>query len=85
MIKSKKPRKKRETNYYPKDLPIGIAWATAAKPDGKVKVKVVKNRNIDEIMAMNYILPGIPEDAVIKAVVMGKSLCEGLKERYNCK
>jgi len=80
---AKRGRKKgsKSDGSYPK-VSIGIAWAKAKDPEGKVKVKVVKNYNIDEIMDLNYNLPGIDEDAVIKAVVMGKTLCENLKARY---
>lgn len=79
---NKKPRKKRTQSYYPK-IPIGIAWAADEKEDAEIKLKVVNNRNIDEIMDLNYNLPGIPEDAVIKHVVMGKTLIEDIKEKYN--
>lgn len=69
---------------YPK-LPIGIAFATSNRSNAQYKVKVIKNRNIDELIDLNYIIPGIPAKAVIKEVVMGQSLCDKLIEKYKDK
>jgi len=69
---------------YPK-IPIGIAFATSNRSNAKYKVKVVNNRNIDELMNLNYCIPGIPSKAIIKEVVMGKLLCDRLIEKYKDK
>jgi len=73
----------RETNY-PK-LPIGIAFSTSTQNNAKVSVKVIKNKNIDEIIELNYVLPGIPQKANIIAVVMGDKLVKELKLKYKVK
>lgn len=73
----------RETSY-PK-IPIGIAFATSNRSNAKHKVKIVRNRNIDQLIDLNYIIPGIPAKAVIKEVVMGQSLCDRLIEKYKDK
>jgi len=73
----------KETNY-PK-LPIGIAFSTSTQNNAKVSVKVVKNKNIDEIIDLNYVLPGIPQKANIIAVVMGDRLVKELKLKYKVK
>jgi hypothetical protein len=44
---------------------------------------VIKNKNIDEIIELNYVLPGIPQKANIVAVVMGDKLVKELKLKYN--
>jgi hypothetical protein len=71
-------------NSYPK-LPIGIAFTTSTQNNAKVSVKVIKNKNIDEIIELNYVLPGIPQKANIIAVVMGDKLVKELKLKYKVK
>lgn len=69
---------------YPK-IPIGIAFATSNRSNAKYKVKVISNRNIDELIDLNYRIPGISAKAIIKEVVMGKLLCNRLIEKYKDK
>lgn len=71
----------REKAYL--NIPIGIAFATSDRKNAKIKVKVVKNRTIDELLKVNFVIPGIPAKAVIKEVVMGDALIAKVKEKYN--
>jgi len=66
---------------YPK-IPIVIAFATSNRSNAKYKVKVVRNRNIDELMDCNYIIPGIPAKSIIKEVGMGEYFIEKYKKKY---
>jgi len=66
---------------YPK-IPIVIAFATSNRSNAKYKVKVVRNKNIDELMDCNYIIPGIPAKAIIKEVGMGEYFIEKYKKKY---
>lgn len=66
---------------YPK-APIAIVFSTSNRSNAKTKMKVVKNRNIDEIIDLNFNLPGIPEKAIIKEVGIGKSFVEKYKKKY---
>ena len=66
---------------YPK-IPIVIAFATSNRSKAKYKVKVVRNRNIDELIDCNYIIPGIPAKAIIKEVGMGEYFIEKYKKKY---
>lgn len=66
---------------YPK-IPIVIAFATSNRSNAKYKVKVVRNRNIDELIDCNYIIPGIPAKAIIKEVGMGEYFIEKYKKKY---
>ena len=66
---------------YPK-IPITIVFATSKNSNAKIKMKTVSNRNIDELMDLNYRIPGIPEKAVIKEVGMGKIFIERYKQKY---
>ena len=40
---------------YPK-IPIVIVFATSNRSNSKMKMKVVRNRNIDQLMECNYCL-----------------------------
>lgn len=67
---------------YPK-VPIVIAFATSKNSNARMKIKVVRNRNIDELIDCNYIIPGISAKAIIKEVGMGKIFIDRYKKKYN--
>jgi len=69
------------TSTYPK-IPIVIAFATSNRSNAKYKVKVVRNRTIDDLIDCNYIIPGISAKAVIKEVGMGEIFIERYKKKY---
>ena len=66
---------------YPK-VPIVIAFATSNRSNAKYKVKVVRNRTIDDLIDCNYIIPGISSKAVIKEVGIGNIFIERYKKKY---
>ena len=66
---------------YPK-IPIVIVFATSKNSNAKIKIKCVSNRNIDELIDLNYRIPGIPDKAIIKEVGMGKIFIERYKKKY---
>lgn len=67
---------------YPK-APIVIAFATSNRSNAKSKIKVVRNRTIDDLIDCNYVIPGIPAKSVIKEVGMGEIFIERYKKKYN--
>lgn len=67
---------------YPK-IPIVIAFATSNRSNAKSKVKVIRNRTIDDLIDCNYIIPGIPAKSVIKEVGMGEIFVKRYKKKYN--
>jgi hypothetical protein len=67
---------------YPK-IPIVIAFATSNRSNAKNKIKIVRNRTIDDLINCNYIIPGISAKAVIKEVGMGEIFIERYKKKYN--
>jgi hypothetical protein len=67
---------------YPK-IPIVIAFATSNRSNAKYKIKIVRNRTIDDLIDCNYIIPGIPAKAVIKEVGMGNIFIERYKKKYD--
>ena len=69
------------TSTYPK-IPIVIAFATSNRSNAKHKVKVVRNRTIDDLIDCNYIIPGISSKAVIKEVGIGNIFIERYKKKY---
>ena len=66
---------------YPK-IPISIVFATSKNSNAKIKIKTIRNRNIDELIDCNYVIPGIPAKAVIKEVGMGEIFIERYKKKY---
>ena len=66
---------------YPK-APIVIAFATSNRSNAQNKIKVVRNRTIDELIDCDYIIPGISAKAVIKEVGMGEIFIERYKKKY---
>ena len=66
---------------YPK-IPIVIVFATSKNSNAKIKIKSVSNRNIDELIDLNYRISGIPEKAIIKEVGMGSIFIERYKKKY---
>ena len=69
------------SSSYPK-IPIVIAFATSNRSNAKYKVKVIRNRTIDDLIDCNYIIPGISAKAVIKEVGMGEIFIERYKKKY---
>ena len=45
-------------------------------------MKIVRNRNIDELIDVNFNIPGIPAKAIIKEVGMGMYFKEKYKKKY---
>jgi hypothetical protein len=66
---------------YPK-IPIVIVFATSNRSNSKMKMKVVRNRNIEQLIDCNFDIPGIPAIAIIKEVGMGKYFIEKWKKKY---
>ena len=48
----------------------------------KIKIKTIKNRNIDQLIDCNFNIPGIPKIAVIKEVGVGKAFHDIYKQKY---
>lgn len=58
-------------SLYPK-IPIVVTFRTSNRSNAKLKKKVFRNRTIDEILDIDVKLPGIPENAIIEHIGMGK-------------
>jgi len=53
--------------------PVVVTFKTSNRSNAKTKVKVIRNRNIDEVLDKKTKIPGIPEKAVILEIGVGKS------------
>jgi len=53
--------------------PVVIKFKTSNRSNARTKVKIIRNRNIDEILDKETKIPGIPEKAVILEIGIGKS------------
>ena len=72
---------KGRTSEYAK-IPISIVFATSNRSNAKIKIKTIKNRNIDQLIDCNFDIPGIPKIAVIKEVGVGKAFHDIYKKQY---
>lgn len=50
---------------------ITLIFATSNRSNAQIKSKTIRNRSIDDLLDCNYIIPGIPEKAIIKEVLVG--------------
>jgi len=49
-----------------------VTFKTSNRSNAKVKQKVIRNKNIDEVLDVKTKIPGIPEKAVILEIGLGK-------------
>jgi hypothetical protein len=54
-------------------MPVVVTFKTSNRSNAKTKVKIIRNRNIDEVLDKKTKIPGIPEKAVILEIGVGKS------------
>jgi len=53
--------------------PVVVTFKTSNRSNARTKVKIIRNRNIDEVLDVKTKIPGIPEKAVILEIGLGKS------------
>ena len=53
--------------------PVVVKFKTSNRSNAKTKVKIIRNRNIDEVLDKATKIPGIPEKAIILEIGVGKS------------
>jgi len=53
--------------------PVVVTFKTSNRSNAKTKTKVIRNRNIDEVLDKKTKIPGIPENAVILEIGVGKN------------
>ena len=63
-----------------KDL-VSIVFKTSDRKNAKPKIKTFRNKCIDDILKQKKII-GIPENAIILELGMGKQLEEKYRQKY---
>ena len=71
----------RESSYA--KHPVVIVWKTSNRSNAKTKIKVIKNKNIDEVLDPNIKLTGIPADAILLDIGVGEIFIQLYKDEYN--
>lgn len=64
---------------------VGVVFTTSIQANPKYKIKVFKNKTVDELLDCNFETPGIPLKADIKEVVIGDRLINNLISKYKIK
>ena len=54
-------------------FPVVVTFKTSNRSNAKVKQKVIRNKNVDEILDVKTKIPGIPENAIILSIGLGES------------
>ena len=61
---------KRDGSYI---FPVVMTFKTSNRSNARVKQKVIRNKNVDEVLDVKTKIPGIPEKAIILEIGLGKS------------
>ena len=56
--------------------PIVITFKKSNRSNAKILKKIIRNRNIDEVLDINNRIPGIPDSAIILNISIGKKFIE---------
>ena len=57
-------------------FPVVVTFKTSNRSNARIKQKVIRNKNVDEVLDINTKIPGIPQNAIILSVGLGKSFIE---------
>lgn len=74
-------QKSEERKTYGKQ-PVIIVFKTSERSNAKTKMKIFKNKNIDEVLDENVSLPGVPDKAVIMDIGVGENFINQYKTKY---
>jgi hypothetical protein len=59
-------------------FPVVVTFKTSNRSNARTKQKVIRNKNVDEVLDVNTKIPGIPQNAIILSVGLGESFIEKL-------
>ena len=54
-------------------FPVVVTFKTSNRSNARVKQKVIRNKNVDEVLDVNTKIPGIPQNTIILEVGLGES------------
>jgi hypothetical protein len=63
--------------------PITLVFKTSDRSNAQTKLKIFRNRNMDEVLTQK--LPGVPDKAVILEVGVGSKFEEIWRQKYKIK
>jgi len=66
---------------YVKD-PVVVVFKTSNRSNAKTKMKVFRNKTVDDLLECNFVTPGISEDAIILVVGIGESFEADYKKKF---
>lgn len=68
----------------PKDYigPLVIVWKTSERSNAQTKIKKTSNYNLDYFLQLESTIPGIPKDAIILEIGIGKNLFATWSKKY---
>lgn len=69
------------TVSYVKD-PVIVAFKTSDRKNAKSKVKIFRNKTIDNLMECDFVTPGIDKNAIILAVGIGECYEKDFKKKF---
>ena len=66
------------------NYPTTLVFKTSNRSNAKIKIKTYKTKNIDDVLEglNNNSLPGVPENAEVLELGVGKALPEIYKKQY---
>lgn len=64
---------------------VGVIFSTSNRSNSKFKLKIFRNKTIDDLIDCDFVTPGIPKNALIKEVIIGKNHIKYIAEKYNIK
>jgi len=53
-------------------FPVIVTFKTSNRSNAKTKQKIIRNKNIDEVLDVKTKIPGIPDNAVIIHIGLGE-------------
>ena len=53
-------------------FPVVVTFKTSNRSNAKTKQKVIRNKNIDQVLDVKTKIPGIPDKAVILSIGLGE-------------
>ena len=65
------------------DAPVVIVFKTSNRSNAQTKIKIFRNKSIDEVLDENSKLPGVPDNAEWLEIGLGESFIESYSKKYN--
>ena len=64
------------------DDPVVVVFKTSNRSNAQTKMKIFKNKNVDEVIDPKYKLPGIPDTAIWLEVGIGEIFIQKWTSKY---